>query len=75
MQTFNLKWDLNSGLRKGNNPIPKKEEDRSSRSFPQANLYIAAALLDKQRHVMTRNNCTIQCEAALKGNHLTHSMI
>ena len=50
MQTFNLMWDLNPGLQLENNP--KKEEERESpRSFPQANLYIAAALLDKQRQV------------------------
>ena len=38
----------------GNNP--KEEEERESpRSFPQDNLYIAAALIDKQQHVnMTR---------------------
>ena len=45
MQTFNLKLELNPSLQleKKN----KKEEERESeRSFPQANLIIAAALLD-----------------------------
>ena len=54
MQTFIPKWDSNPGLQLGNNP--KEEEERESpRSFPQDNLYIAAALIDKQQHVnMTR---------------------
>ena len=79
MQTFNLKWDLNPGLQLGNNP--KKEEERESpRSFPQANLYIAAALLDKQRHVnLTREYLELisglHCEAALESKHLTHGVI
>ena len=79
MQTFNLKWDLNPGLPLANNP--KKEEERESpRSFPQANLYIAAALLDKQRHVnMTRKYLEpfsgLLCEAVLESKHLTHSAI
>ena len=79
MQTFNLKWDLNPGLQLGNNP--KKEEERESpRSFPQANLYIAAALLDKQRHVyLTRKYLELisgfHCEAAIESKHLTHGMI
>ena len=40
---------------------PKKEEEReSSRSFPEANLYIAAALLDKQRQVkLTRDSLAL----------------
>ena len=60
---------------------PKKEEERESpRSFPQANLYIAAALLDKQRHVnMTRKYLEpfsgLLCEAVLESKHLTHSVI
>ena len=60
---------------------PKKEEERESpRSFPQANLYIAAALLDKQRHVnMTRKYLEpfsgLLCEAVLESKHLTHSAI
>ena len=54
MQTFNLKWDLSPGLQLGNN-LKKEEERESPRSFPQDNLYIAAALIDKQQHVnMTR---------------------
>ena len=79
MQTFNLKWDLNPGLQLENNP--KKEEERESpRSFPQANLYIAAALLDKQRHLnMTRKYLELisglYCEAVLESKHLTHSAI
>ena len=60
---------------------PKKEEERESpRSFPQANLYIAAALLDKQRHVnLTREDLEpfsgLHCEAVSENKHLTHSAI
>ena len=60
---------------------PKKEEERESpRSFPQANLYIAAALLDKQRQVkLTRKYLEpfsgLLCEAVLESKHLTHSAI
>ena len=60
---------------------PKKEEERESpRSFPQANLYIAAALLDKQRHVnLTREYLEpfsgLLREAVLESKHLTHSAI
>ena len=60
---------------------PKKEEERESpRSFPQANLYIAAALLDKQRHVnLTREYLEpfsgLHREAVLESKHLTHSVI
>ena len=78
MQTFNLKWDLNPGLQLENNP--KKEEERESpRSIPQANLYIAAALHDKQRHVnLTREYLEpfsgLHREAVLESKHLTHSV-
>ena len=60
---------------------PKKEEERESpRSFPQANLYIAAALLDKQRQVkLTRKYLEpfsgLLCEAVLESKHLTYSAI
>merc|ERR1711891_69358 len=79
MQTFNLKWDLNPGLQLENN-LKKEEERECPRSFPQANLYIAAALPDKQRHVnMTRKYLELfsglLCEAVLESKHLTHSAI
>ena len=60
---------------------PKKEEERESpRSFPQANLYIVAALLNKHRQVnVTRINLElISClhrEAVLENKNLTHSAI
>ena len=61
---------------------PKKEEERESpRSFPQANLYIAAALLDKQRHVHKTTKKSLALisgshrEATLESTHLTLSAI